>query len=213
MLIPLDKLGTFNNPICTCACGAFYCAATDPTGPVAHPGVKCGICGCFAGQHMRFELRLSRPPGQKYPAPSGRSPSNARRVSKSQYRQSQVEGDLNPDKSKAKKRKRKGEKLAAEAKLPREAKSPRVATTDKRAEATYATALVEGRRGVLHGGEGYSGTVSPFMRGPGWRAGDVYSEPGLFSHWPSTYLNLWLLWEREFWMVFGEGSFPRLGDF
>lgn len=57
MPISLEHLGKCNNSTCAFGCGIFYCQQAEESGKVAHPGVKCDICGCGAGQHMKSEVR------------------------------------------------------------------------------------------------------------------------------------------------------------
>ncbi|KAJ6570759.1 hypothetical protein B0H10DRAFT_2444436 [Mycena sp. CBHHK59/15] len=64
MPIPAHKLGKCNNSGCLCGCGLFFSKEpqdTDSDGNVAHAGVPCGACGCFAGQHIIPEVRTYIP--------------------------------------------------------------------------------------------------------------------------------------------------------
>ncbi|KAJ7315764.1 hypothetical protein DFH08DRAFT_419568 [Mycena albidolilacea] len=172
-LLTIDTVGKCNKPTCTAACGDFFHEDLAPGASLR--GVKCTICGCYAGQH-RKETPTTAPTAAGAPsAPADPQPKpkpalkvsatgTTLKASRSIFRdaaerrhgdvaadtfhpakQSQVEGDLNPYNSKRKKRSRHPSKP-----VPKTMFEPVAASkgpkVSKRAIKVYTVAMLEGTK-------------------------------------------------------------------
>ncbi|KAJ6550745.1 hypothetical protein B0H10DRAFT_2127340 [Mycena sp. CBHHK59/15] len=197
MPIPAHKLGKCNNSGCLCGCGLFFSKEpqdTDSDGNVAHAGVPCGACGCFAGQHIIPETPVSAPTAPATAAPTAPTPAPApapvpappkaasatestlkgSRPASGLFRnladmrkdniqaslpagtqfhpakQSQVEGDLRPYKSKSRKKKGKSSTTSEPADAAKPARVT-VPAVKKRPGTVYTVLLVEATKDVARG--------------------------------------------------------------
>ncbi|KAJ6603093.1 hypothetical protein B0H10DRAFT_650220 [Mycena sp. CBHHK59/15] len=185
MALTLDNVGKCNNNDCTASCSDFFCE--NLASGASLRGVKCSVCGCYAGQHRLPDFAPSITPSE---APAGPQPKegpvepqptapkvtatqstlNGSRPTPRTFRdvankrqadikahmpagifhpaqQSQVDGDLNPYDSKAKRRNRHPPKAATKEKAPSVA-APR---EKKRVMQEYTVIVVEGTKLVARG--------------------------------------------------------------